>query len=340
MRYIKQNFYAGQKLKASHLDHIEDGIIECQTNLQVGPGASSTQQLADKAQDGFDFTNKNLNATALDSALTGIIPYGAIGDFSSAFGGKCAAMGKRSMARGTTTIAKGAYSAAEGDNSVALGGASHAEGTQTVTGPDAYGAHAEGSNTQALKTGDHAEGLKTKADGSGAHAEGEDTQAINYQAHAEGNNTVASGHSSHAEGINTIASGAHSHTEGNGSKASGMAAHAEGGNCEAAGAHSHVGGNSSKINTSANGAFVHGNYLITSKPYSANFGEYNEGNYLFEYGFGSEEDGRRCCFAVNNNGDLLLYNYKTNTLYSLWAVFNALGAWDKVNPFKDYNQTT
>lgn len=189
MAYEKQGFYSGQKLKASQLDAMEDGIIEAEVNLEKGAGASATQQLPDGVAAGFDFTGKNANATELDPTLTGIIPYGATGDFASAFGGKCAAIGKRSQAEGTTTIAKGKYSHAEGDNSVTIGNDSHAEGYMTT----AFGtaSHSEGGNTVAIGNQSHAEG-------NGSIAEG------NYS-HAGGNVCIAKGDCSFVGGWNTIA---------------------------------------------------------------------------------------------------------------------------------------
>ena len=50
--YKKQGFYSGEKLKASQLDAIEDGIIEAQQmgpNIQVGGGDSSVQQVNNQA---------------------------------------------------------------------------------------------------------------------------------------------------------------------------------------------------------------------------------------------------------------------------------------------------
>lgn len=201
MAYEKQGFYSGEKLKASQLDAMEDGIIEAErlateatagaTNMEKGTGVSATQQLPDGVANGFDFTGKNPYATELDASLTGIIPYGATGDFASAFGGKCAAMGKRSHAEGTTTIAKGKYSHAEGDNSVALGNDSHAEGYQTVTGPNATAQHAEGMNTQALGQATHSEGSDTIARGNNSHVGGWKSETNGAYSFAHGAGVIA-----------------------------------------------------------------------------------------------------------------------------------------------------
>ena len=195
-------------------------------NLEDAAGFGSIQQVADGVKDGFDFTDKNYNATAIDRTLTGIIPYGATGEFATAFGGKSAAIGKRSLAEGTTTIAKGKYSHAEGDNSVALGNDSHAEGYETVSAGQA--SHSEGYITVARGTASHAEGVNTTALGSYSHAEGYQTLANGNQAHAEGTLAQATGTSSHAEGYETTATGAYSHAEGQLTIASGENAHAEG----------------------------------------------------------------------------------------------------------------
>lgn len=195
--YNKQGFKSGEKLKASQLEKMEDGIIEAQklasqgvasaVNMEKGAGTSAVQQLPDNVADGFDFTGKNENATTLDATLTGVIPYGATGDFANAFGGKCAAQGKRSHAEGTTTIAKGKYSHVEGDNSVALGDDSHAEGAGTVAGFRDTSLFPELLDKQGkLPTAQHAEGIKTIALGAASHAEGEDTTAKGNCSHAGG----------------------------------------------------------------------------------------------------------------------------------------------------------
>lgn len=196
MAYEKQNFRTGDTLYASQLDAMEDGIMNAErlamegaagaANMEKGTGACATQQLPDGVADGFDFTGKNANATALDATLTGTILYGATGEFASAFGGKCAAQGKRSHAEGTTTIAKGAYSHAEGNSTVTLGNNAHAEGLQT------------------LAKGDH------------SHSEGQLTQAIGERSHAEGNDTIAKGNNSHVGGWKSETNGAYSFAHGAG----------------------------------------------------------------------------------------------------------------------------
>lgn len=175
---------------------ISADLEDVATNIEDGVGKCAVQQVADGVADGFDFTGKNAIAEEVDESLSGVQPYGAVGAYSSSFGGKSSAQGKRSHAEGTTTIAKGNYSHAEGDNSVALGNdthaegyattaiavASHTEGSQTATGPNAEGGHAEGIFAYALGRASHAEGAETVAEHDYSHAGGYGTKTgANYQ---------------------------------------------------------------------------------------------------------------------------------------------------------------
>lgn len=318
--YEKQGFYSGQKLQASQLDAMEDGIINAErlamegaagaANMEKGTGVGATQQLPDGVADGFNFTGKNANATALDATLTGTIPYGATGDFASAFGGKCAAQGKRSHAEGTTTIAKGKYSHAEGDNSVSLGNDSHAEGYATTAA--GTGSHTEGTETIAQGAYSHAEGIRTKTTADGGHAEGCDTTAGEY-AHAEGRNTIASGAYSHAEGNDTNSPGIGSHAEGYVTTAQGHYSHSQGQMCQANG----VASNAS------------GKYLCANEMAQTVVGQYNDYNFtktgfhsLFQVGCGSDEDTRRNGINVSEDGEIIIY--WNNAYYSLHAILNLI----------------
>lgn len=232
-------------------------IEEISVNIQKGTGAGATQQIPDEVANGFAFDEtKNANAVAKDSTLKGTIPYGATGDYSSAFGGKSAAIGKRSHAEGTTTIAKGNYSHAEGDNSVTIGSDSHAEGYATTAVGNQ--SHAEGGETQAIGPASHSEGLSTKASAESAHAEGKLTEASGINSHAEGNGSKATGESSHSEGIGNIAEGQAAHAEGNETVASGDSSHTEGQYTKAKGARSHAEGNGTEarnVNSHAEGSY-------------------------------------------------------------------------------------
>lgn len=255
-------------------------------NIEHGAGNGSIQQVADGVANGFDFTGKNPNATAVDATLTGTIPYGATGAYASSFGGKSSAQGKRSHAEGTTTIAKGNYSHAEGDNSVAIGNDSHAEGYTTTS----------------AGTASHAEGYSSVAKGRVSHAEGQETTASGEISHAEGFKTTASGNISHAEGNNTNAKGLYSHAEGSWTNAEGDMSHAEGSNTLAKGTASHAGGNVS--NAGGNNSFAHGDHVKVYYENQAVFGQYNEPktDTIFEIGNGKSENERNNAFEVCKDG--------------------------------------
>lgn len=189
----------------------EDGLVAVGNKVQ-----QKQDQESGVAPGKFSFTNsdgtsKNPNATDINSQLEpdfkfdpeedGLILYGATGAFASAFGGKCAAMGKRSHAEGTTTIARGDYSHSEGNATVTIGKNAHAEGAITT----ALGStsHAEGQKTQAKGENSHAEGMSTIAEGVGSHSEGYETKATGNHSHAEGLGSQALHEESHASGYYT-----------------------------------------------------------------------------------------------------------------------------------------
>lgn len=205
---------------------VSDLVRGLAKNITDGSGTGAVQQVADGVANGIDFTGKNANAEALDSTLTGVLPYGATGDYSESFGGKSIASGKRAHSEGTTTIAKGKYSHAEGDSSVALGDMSHAEGCRTVAAHS--GAHSEGFETVAGAPYTHAEGVRNRAELDGAHAEGEDNRVDGKAAHAEGKGNIVEGDYSHAEGSYNIVRGVSSHAEGQNNSIEADYAHVEG----------------------------------------------------------------------------------------------------------------
>ena len=253
-----------QAVNKAQLDAVAQSL---DLNIENGTGAKSLQQKQDGTSGTFDFTGKNPNATALDPTLTGNIPYGGVGDFATAFGGKSSAQGKRSFAAGTTIIAKGAYSAAFGDNSVALGGDSFVEGYANVSSGKA--SHAEGTSTQALGEASHSEGSNTIANNTAAHAEGEMTQAYGYASHVEGyaNKTLKERPSSGDGDVPVTPTpggswnieehyGVATHAEGYGNIAYGFASHVEGHQNVAQGHYSHAGG--LKNTASGESSFTHG----------------------------------------------------------------------------------
>ena len=293
-------------------------------NMEKGTGVGATQQIPDGVADGFDFTDKNANANTLDHTLTGIIPYGATGTFACAFGGKCAAMGKRSHAEGTTTIAKGDYSHTEGNATVTLGVNSHAEGAITT----AFGgtSHAEGRRTLAHGEASHAEGVETEAHGEASHAEGVKTEAHGGASHAEGELTKTCGYSSHAEGGFTETgkendenlNGLYAHAEGAHTKAYGQISHAEGVNTEATGYASHVGGMNTIADQSAQTVIGKFNDPNAVRAYSD-----PRGGSLFQIGIGSSDTDRKNAINILGNGDIVLYF--NGEYYSLNKIIDTLG---------------
>ena len=276
------------------------------TNIEVGIGVGSIQQVADNVENGIDFTGENPKAEELDDTLSAVQPYGAVGNYSHAEGGKCSAQGKRSHAEGTTTIAKGDYSHAEGNNSVALGANSHAEGKlATSYGENSHAegyntiskgnmSHSEGDNTEALELASHSEGSYTKAIGYGSHAEGVETKAVGEQSHAEGYNTTAGGKYSHAEGANTNASGDSSHAQGLSTIASGNASFAS--------------GVSSQADAGCSNALGLG--LYTNAFCATAVGKYNKDNSdaLLQVGNGDNDGKRSNAFEVLNDGRAKVYS--------------------------------
>ncbi len=225
MAYTKQGFYSGDKLKASQLDLMEDGIIEAQelaqagaagaANMEKGAGDLATQSLPrpDKVSQAEGETAPHFSFTGHpDAGMAGRIEYGAVGNYSVALTGRSAALNKHAFAINNSTVAKGEEcfaqgyeTIAEGNSSVATGSrtwakgvASHTEGLQTYT--EGEGSHAEGGETKAMGKYSHAEGEKTTAHGDNSHTEGALTQAGSFGAHAEGNETIADTNASHAEG--------------------------------------------------------------------------------------------------------------------------------------------
>lgn len=211
MSYQKQGFSSGEPLKASHLNYIEQGIVDAEqmaqeaasaaANVEKGNGEGSTQQIPDGVADGFMFEN-NPNAGEYDDRLKTTVDYGATGKFASAFGGKTSAQGKRAHAEGSGTVALGGNAHSEGSGTAAIGGSSHAEGYATTA--VGVASHAEGGTTQALSQNSHAEGVETIALNEHSHAEGAYTVAGGVASHAEGYRTVANGNYSHAGGLGTI----------------------------------------------------------------------------------------------------------------------------------------
>ena len=255
-QYFQQATFTqyGTVKKVNNTEPDADGNVTITIPLQIenikdGTGANSIQQNQDGTGGKFDFSGKNPNAFSFDATLNGQLDYGAIGDFSSSFGGKGQARGKRSFQIGTNTIAYGNYTFASGSDSVAIGPASHVEGYNNTTGPNADSAHAEGGENIVTSNRGHVEGYKNTVKGMNGHGEGENVLVTeNAEAgHAEGTNTKANNLSAHAEGQQTEANGINSHSENTLTKANGDSSHAEGYGNEVNSYAGHIEGSGNKI---------------------------------------------------------------------------------------------
>lgn len=273
-------------------------------NIKDGTGVNSIQENQDGTGGKFDFSGKNPNAFSFDATLNGQLDYGALGAFSSSFGGKGQARGKRSFQVGTTTIAYGNYTFASGSDSVAMGPASHVEGYSNTTGPTADSSHAEGGENLVTSNRGHVEGYKNIVKGMNGHGEGENVLVTeNAEAgHAEGMNTKANNLSAHAEGQQTEANGINSHSENTLTKANGDSSHAEGYGNEVNSYAGHIEGSGNKIlNTlpSSGGGDTPGPSPTDPDDPTFNINEhlgYNshvEGSLNISYGYNSHTEGTK-----------------------------------------------
>jgi hypothetical protein len=342
MAYTKQGFHSNEKLMASQLNLMEDGIIEAQDIAQdaldnAQDARDNLQGALDKAQSALDkaqevqnaldnaiavergtgengiqqpldtnpvnFAGRNANAIAIDPTLAAEIATGATGQYTASFNGNTMALSKRSFANGNKSVAKGEESHAEGYQCVTLGNGSHAEGTITVT---------VGMNS-------HSEGASTIARGENSHSEGTNTEAVNYSSHAEGEGTKTYGYGSHAEGVNTIARGDRSHAEGYETETglegdenlTGIFAHAEGARTKAQGQISHAEG----IDNIATGyaSHVSGLWNVANQTAQTVVGQYNDYGYskegfhsVFQVGAGSSEETRVNAINVSEGGEIII----------------------------------
>ena len=163
--------------------------------------------------------------------------------------------------------------------------------------------YASGANSQinASSDGAVASGY-TSGDGSQINANGNGAVASGY---ASGANSQinASGDGAHAEGyadeVDIFASGTGSHAEGNGTNAVGDYAHAEGMITEANGEASHSEGK---------GTIARGDYQHVSGKYNI---EDEQGDYALIVGNGTADNARSNAFAIDWNGNLVLFNSGT-----------------------------
>ena len=126
-------------------------------------------------------------------------------------------------------------------------------------------------NGESISAGTYYARVERRTSGENSHAEGEGTTASGENSHAEGEGTTASGYASHAEGTRTTASGDRSHAEGEGTIASKSNQH------------------------------VCGQYNV----------EDANGDYALIVGNGADDQNRSNAFAIDWNGNLVLFNNGT-----------------------------
>ena len=248
------------------------------TDIENGTGTKAVQQKQDGTSGTFDFTDKNPNATAIDSTLTGQIAYGATGNFSASFGGKGAAQGKRSFQAGTTTIAKGNYSAAFGDNSVALGNDSFTANYENVSSGLASASF--GQNTLAGGEASFTEGTgsavrsvipTTSSSGSSSGDSSTGSGTVTQPDDWEDNNHL--GNSTHVEGRGCVGYGVATHVGGAFNTGYGHRAYV-GGSVSRVGTTTQDAGNTLVVKGGTN-SFAHGKMLVVEGNQSGSFGEGN-----------------------------------------------------------------
>lgn len=150
-------------------------------NIQDSETKGSLKQLKDA-----DFTLVNLNSDKTGQTILS----DAVGQFSTALGGKSRAEGKRSFTSGTQTIAQGNYSAAFGNNSISEGVNSFVEGSQNISRGNS--SHAENANNLAIGDNSHVEGVENTSTHIGAHVQGNKNGSFGKYSHTEGGENVSS----------------------------------------------------------------------------------------------------------------------------------------------------
>ena len=278
--YNKINFISGQRLMASDLNHMQDGIAVIHSAIEVGANSNISHN-------GYDTIDKNGNPATTLGAI-------ASGKGSVAFGGQrfdkignCTtleealakqeaegldktpsvepiteARGEQSFAAGGGNIIDGPWSAGFGkDNTTyqraafVCGGGCRAGCTEEeYTKYNAFIKAANDTTNYANSYSlSHAGGDQSIAIGRASYVEGRQVVAYGLCSHGEGDNTRAVGQYSHAEGwmsvtgefdenLNIISAGEAAHAEGYHTIAVGRAAHSEGIYTLASGASAHAEG--------------------------------------------------------------------------------------------------
>ena len=296
--YEKQNFYSGQKLKASQLDAMEDGIIYAQElaenaqvkmNIEDGTVAGSIQQ-------------KGFTMSTGDSTLGAI----ASGEGAVAFGGQrfdkagkpveeepqTEAKGIQSFAHGGGVIVDGSWSAGFGKDTKAYQRASFVAGGGTQAGlsyEEWLVKNNKTDNAEALIEYNKSYGFATalgevtKALGRGSLAAGEGTIANADYGVAIGMYTLVNGNASFSGGTNTKVYGKYSFGYGNGAIVDG------------------------------NNACAIGQVVKAGKDHQAVFGRYNNNktNTLLEIGNGTDTNNLSNAIEVITDGRLKVYGAPT-----------------------------
>ena len=300
--YEKQNFYSGQKLKASQLDAMEDGIIYAQ---ELAENAQVKMNIEDGAVAG-SIQQKGFIMSTGDSTLGAI----ASGEGAVAFGGQrfdkvgdsieeepqTEAKGKQSFAAGGGVIVGGDWSTGFGkDTKTFLKGCFAANGgTQAgITYEDWLVTFNKGADSEANQI-EFANAYEK--DYCFASAFGDSTKALARAATSLGSQTVAKGKSSLATGLGSV-------TEEMGTLAGGW----------------------DSIAKSRYG-IVYGAQLISNPNVVSQvvFGTRNLSTQsAFIIGDGADLNNRKNIFEVRKNGDICMYY--NGKMYSLQKIFASLG---------------
>lgn len=310
--YEKQGFYSGEKLKASQLDAMEDGIINAErlamegaagaANMEKGAGLNATQQLprTDKVTQevGEEAPHFNFNGHS-DANMAGRIQYGGVGNYSVSLNGRSAALNKHATSIGNSTIAKGEESFAQGYETIAEGNSSFAGGSRTWAKEEA--SVALGVNTKAEGKASIALGSESVARGEASMALGWGSKAIGKYSIALGQDTSTGDAITDAGGLCSLAAGYHAHAVGDYSFAFGHSAYATSRNSFAFGYKTH--------------AFYNDQFVL---------GRSNDGNRgngaLFIIGCGTD-DKQENAFEVYSDGDIGIK--KGDKIYSLHKMLAA-----------------
>lgn len=353
--YNKINFVPGQRLMASDLNHVQDGIAILHDAFEVGDSANI-------AQCGYITVDKNGQPATTIGAI-------ASGKGSVAFGGQrydkinsaieeeppTTVSGEQSFGAGGGVLVEGAWSAGFGKDvhlyqrgAFAAGGGNivgvtkedwdankypKEESQATAAYDVAYiNAAAFGESNKVYCRGGFAVGARNvitnlwaagigdrnEVSGPNAVGLGYDNTVSGHSAIGTGYGTTAAGDYAFTHGIYTVADADYAYAGGYYAESHGLGARSVGNKTIANGNYSYAGGVGCVTDAKATGAFLHGNGLKTSLVYGAAFGQYNVGGKLFEVGMGLNDTKRKSPFFVSNNGDVFIYRTGTKDADGNW----------------------